>query len=136
LNYLLVNTGERIRALRLDRGISVRKLANQVGVSAVTIWKWEKGEAVPRRRSIGVLAVALGVSCNELSSPDRAASVRRPEARAVCAKPRVPRNAVPESPGTGARQTEGMADTIARAKQMIGKAAGTSEENITIRITY
>ncbi|KKM64978.1 hypothetical protein LCGC14_1495880 [marine sediment metagenome] len=36
-------TGEELKTLRQERGLSRARLADEVGVSEQTIWRWETG---------------------------------------------------------------------------------------------
>ena len=55
-------TGERIRLLRLQRGLSVEELARLTGdVSVQTIYKWQRGECVPSADNMILLSEILQV---------------------------------------------------------------------------
>ncbi len=59
--------GGRIRALRLERGMTQRQLADRSGLSEATvIGRIERGEQVPRLNTAVALARALSVHLNEL----------------------------------------------------------------------
>lgn len=130
--------GQRLRVLRENRGISVRGLAKTVGVSSVTVWKWEKGDAAPRQRTLGILAEALGVTLSAFRNLEN-----------VEAKPRSPLSPVRDTstvdvdhppyasrPDNAVLRSSGISATIVRAKQMIAEASGTSPGKVTIRIEY
>jgi transcriptional regulator with XRE-family HTH domain len=118
---------QQLRALREAQGMSVRALANLVGVSSVTVWKWESGGAKPRGRMIGPLAKALNVLPAQLQSSSRAlASVQADNDDF----------AEPGQEETVDGQSEPLAEVIARAKQMIADASGTGSGKITILIEY
>ena len=54
---------ERIRALRLEKGLTLEQVADVVGVGKSTVRKWETGMiANMRRDKIGDLAKALGTT--------------------------------------------------------------------------
>lgn len=60
--------GQRIRALRTQRGMSLRQLALLSGMSKGHLSKVERGEAgIDQRRSLRVVAEALGVPPSELT---------------------------------------------------------------------
>jgi transcriptional regulator with XRE-family HTH domain len=119
----------------------LRALAGLLGVSSVTVWKWEKGDSKPRARLIAPLARALDVTPLRLQSPHKegqmALATRElgesieaiPSGRSAAAV-----RETDDSPGP--EQAEGLADVIARAKQMIADASGTGSKNITIVIEY
>lgn len=46
---------ERIRALRARRGWTQQQLAEQLDVDAVTVSRWERGAAVPRRSMLSAV---------------------------------------------------------------------------------
>lgn len=53
--------GDRIRAARLSRGLSLRALAHEVGVSHQAIHKYERNQDVPGSKVLMALSDALGV---------------------------------------------------------------------------
>ena len=55
---------ERIYIARLENGFSQRKLAKLVGVTCVTISRWENGSRVPNASYLANLASVLGVDVN------------------------------------------------------------------------
>ncbi len=56
----------KLRALRLRRGITQETLAEAMGVSAQAVSKWERGAAMPDIAVLPELAVYFGVSLDEL----------------------------------------------------------------------
>ena len=55
--------GEKIKALRLERGMTLEQVGDIVGVGKSTVRKWESGQiANMRRDKIALLAKALGVT--------------------------------------------------------------------------
>lgn len=59
----------RLRALRDKRGLSLRQVADRVGVTAPCVFKWERG-IMPRKAHLDALATALLVSPEYLVSGD------------------------------------------------------------------
>lgn len=55
---------EHIYIARLENGFSQRKLAKLVGVTCVTISRWENGSRVPNASYLANLASVLGVDVN------------------------------------------------------------------------
>lgn len=108
---------QQLRALREAQGLSVRVLAELVGVSKVTIWKWEKGSCKPSARLITSLAKALDVPTTKLEA---LTSIR---------------GSGPSRDGLDDGDDD-LPDVIARAKQMIADAAGANPGNVTITIEY
>jgi transcriptional regulator with XRE-family HTH domain len=129
-----------LRTLREAQGLSIRDLAALIGVSSVTIWKWEKGDSKPRARSLSPLAKALDVSPGSLAP---IANMNRAPKSGVglkaLASP-VADQAEPAASGAGISASLGnrevLADVIARAKQMIAEASGAGSNNITILMEY
>ena len=54
--------GKRLKELRKKSGLNQSQLAEKIGVSLLTLFRWEKGERTPRLEDIKALAKALGVS--------------------------------------------------------------------------
>jgi transcriptional regulator with XRE-family HTH domain len=119
----------------------MRALASLIGVSSVTVWKWEKGDSKPRARLIAPLARALDVAPRQLH-----AAVRKADSPGEIAEPgsvgegdlatsELSRPSMQEDE-SGLGQAEPLAEVIARAKQMIAEASGTGSNNITIVIEY
>lgn len=62
----LASTGEA-QALRLSAGLSLREVADAVGVSHSNLWRWEAGQRAPR----GVAALAWGCLLEDLAAAQR-----------------------------------------------------------------
>ncbi len=58
--------GERLFALRKERGLSQMELARMAGVNRTSVIFTESGRTVPRPSTVRQLAWALGVSEDEL----------------------------------------------------------------------
>ncbi len=77
-----VDLGARIRALRLARGETLRKLAAQAGVTESFLSQVERGVASPSIASVQRIARALGTSIAELfATDDRAGIIVRADDR-------------------------------------------------------
>src|SRR5947209_9221850 len=61
--------GQRIRAERLRRDLSLRALAREVGVSASMISQIETGKARPSVSTLYAITSALGLSIEEVFEP-------------------------------------------------------------------
>ena len=111
----------RLRTLRETRGLSVRALANQIGVSVLTMQNWENGRSTPRQRSRRRLTNFLGTDVfdNALFGAENGRLVPNLESRNIRPK-----------------EAESLAAVIDRAKQLVAAAAGTSVSNVTVRIAY
>lgn len=55
-----------LKQRRLDAGFTVTTLAAAVGVSADTLWTWERGSRQPRTEHLAALAVALLCAIDDL----------------------------------------------------------------------
>lgn len=60
--------GERLRTLRKERGLTARELANEIGVSFTTIYRWENGDRIPDGFNMGKLLDVLGVRLKDIVS--------------------------------------------------------------------
>lgn len=58
--------GNRLRTLRTTRRMTRQALADVMGVSVTTIYKWENGFAQPNIQAMGRLADLFGVTMDEL----------------------------------------------------------------------
>ncbi len=66
-----MNSGDRIKQLRLQKGYTLEELGQLVGVGKSTVRKWETGAiANMRRDKIAKLASALGTSVNDIMGLD------------------------------------------------------------------
>lgn len=132
----------QIRSLREAQGLSMRALAGLIGVSSVTVWKWEKGDSKPRPRLIAPLARALEVSPRQLQTSASGPSAAVEYAALATAESADASSAWQSEAAEGLDeaqllgQAEPLADVISRAKQMIAEASGTGSNNITILIEY
>jgi len=66
LDLYLIATGARIRAVRLERDISLAELAAAIGGHPTTVHKIETGKRNASVRTIARIALALDVSPSEL----------------------------------------------------------------------
>lgn len=74
--------GERLREERLRRGVSVRSLARDLGVSASLISQIETGKSQPSVSTLYAITTALGVSIEDVFvPPSRAEPVDAPAGR-------------------------------------------------------
>lgn len=71
----LPSLGQRIREERVQRGVSLRALASEVGVSASMISQIENGKSQPSVSTLYAITTALGVSIQEVFD----AALRPPE---------------------------------------------------------
>ena len=65
----MTKTGERVRQLRTERGLSMQELADRVGVAKSTVSRWEHGETLlddAGNANVAKLANALGTSVRYL----------------------------------------------------------------------
>lgn len=58
----------RLKQTRERQGISQKALAQKIGVSEITIIRWEKQRTAPTVKQIAQLCAALGVMPNDLIS--------------------------------------------------------------------
>lgn len=110
--------GMRLRRLRESRGMSLAGLARLAGLSKPSIWAWEKGATVPRRKSLLALASALEVSEEEIVGGVATVGSR---ASAQAANP-------------DASNMDALKAEIAAARHRIGQVAGIDAANIRILI--
>ena len=61
-----IDTGERIREIRRQRGLSQDQLAELASLNRVTVAKYESGKVEPGAQSLGRIADALEVSADTL----------------------------------------------------------------------
>jgi transcriptional regulator with XRE-family HTH domain len=59
---------DNLRQWRESNGLSRQDVADQFGVSAVTVWRWEAGERFPSVRYLPKLSKLTGISLEELMS--------------------------------------------------------------------
>lgn len=82
--------GNRIRKYRLDKGLSQKELANQIGVSNSRVSNWEHGINRPDADILADICRALNVSPSELLdvrlSPDDLNDIERKVIKAYRAK--------------------------------------------------
>lgn len=61
---------ERLRELRLQRGMTQTQVGDLIGVSCVTVGRYEAGEREPSNAKISALADYFGVSIDYLMGRD------------------------------------------------------------------
>lgn len=63
----LVATGNNIRRLRVERGLTVRDLQSYFGFEEPrAVYKWQKGESLPTVDNLFALGFLLGVPMDEI----------------------------------------------------------------------
>ena len=64
-----MNTGERIRQLRMQRNMPQQALADSLGVTRQAVAKWESGASRPSAANLMALCRLFGVSWQQLAGP-------------------------------------------------------------------
>lgn len=77
--------GEKLKALRAERGMTQEQLAGMLYVSRTAVSKWETGGGSPNLDSLQALARLFGVSVDSLLSADEVIVIARDE-RCVSAR--------------------------------------------------
>ena len=62
----IVKTGERIRRLRNERGLTVRQITDALGLIPQTYYKWAWGNSIPSIDSLIGLADVFGVKVDDI----------------------------------------------------------------------
>lgn len=57
---------EQLKQLRKKAGFTQSKLADRINRSAITVFRWEKGERAPDVEELRLLAIALNCSISDL----------------------------------------------------------------------
>ena len=109
--------GSRIKRLRNARGFTIRGLAEKVGVSKPTLWKWEGDQVRPRHETMQRLAQELEVSELELvyGAPGLGEAVALADDDAVSGS---------------------LADIVRASRKRIAQAAGVDEASVEIHINW
>jgi len=58
--------GDRLRALRIDAGITTKELGDRIGAASSTLRHWEHGSGNPSFRYIELIASAFGIAPSHL----------------------------------------------------------------------
>jgi len=61
--------GQNIRHLRLECGLTIRDMAEEIGVGVAALTRWELGEREPSLSTAVALAAAFGVTVDALLGP-------------------------------------------------------------------
>jgi transcriptional regulator with XRE-family HTH domain len=107
--------GERLRAIRLARGLSLVEFAQKMNVSRPTVWAWEANKSAPRPKKRQQLLKVLEVTESELDRSANPTAIVGPSQDA------------PED-------ESGLKSAIHQAKVTIADAAGTTPEKVTLII--
>lgn len=62
-----MSLGQKIKKLRLDKGLSQLEVANEVGVARSAIAQYERGTKIPNLLTGKAIAEVLGCSLDELA---------------------------------------------------------------------
>ena len=60
---------ENLKALRKERGLTQKQMAEEIGIKQPNYCKWEKGVFIPSSLNLQKIAEILGISYNELIKP-------------------------------------------------------------------
>lgn len=58
--------GEKMKAVRINKGLTQKALADKMGVSASTVGMYEQGRRIPDANALSKIAAALDVSVDAL----------------------------------------------------------------------
>lgn len=108
----------RLRRLRRERGFSRETLSKLTGFSKPSLWAWEVGKTMPRRRSLLALAEAFGLTEQQLLMGEAIVSPRDPLTSGL------------------ARPVQQLHEIIDSAKREIALHAGVDISKVQIRIDY
>jgi transcriptional regulator with XRE-family HTH domain len=106
---------QRLRRLRRERGLSRAALSERTGFSKPSLWAWESGKTMPRRKSLLILADVFGLTEQQLLLGEAVAA---------------PRNSRPADAG------QQLHEVIDAAKRQIAQHAGVDKSQVHIRIDY
>lgn len=129
---VVANAGEplpqRMRRLREASGLSRAEVADRTGLSRPTIWAWESGKSTPRQSNLEILALALGISTQELTGKDQGEAVwNEIDALGLSAGPAV---GLPAGAGNAHR----LSVLVYAAQLVIASIAGVDARNVRISI--
>jgi transcriptional regulator with XRE-family HTH domain len=71
-----VELGDRLRAKRRSKGLSIREVAQEIGVSAPTLSRVERGHHLPERNNLLRIARWAGVRIDPVLHTDNARKLR------------------------------------------------------------
>ena len=108
--------GLRIKQRREEAGLSMVRLAQILGVSKPTVWKWETGRMLPSQQHFRGLCQALNIPELELAYG-------------------VPNQPLADRPGDPDRSAPSLAEAIANSRKLIAAIAGVDEESVSITIS-
>ena len=117
--------GDRLRAARRSHGLSLRALADRLGISPSLISQVETGRAKPSVNTLYAMATELGVSLDDLLFVDPGPAVPGDTRRRPAARP-VEILASPTVPPTGPVQRAGNRKTIRLASGVIWERLTTA----------
>lgn len=112
---LMASLGERLRAWREAESMPRAELAAMLGVTAVTVWNWERGIRQPRPKYRTAIVHLIGQSAGPLANPSLRSAARK--ARRKVTKP-------VQTVGTAMRE----------AKERIALLAGVTPSDVSISI--
>ena len=72
-----------VQAFCDDKGLSIRRFADQAGIRHSTISAWKKGEVMPETRSLEKIASVMGMELPELWSKLKSAQPETMESQKV-----------------------------------------------------
>ncbi|MCP4176578.1 MAG: PAS domain S-box protein [bacterium] len=67
----------KVKELRKSKKIQLKKMAELMGISKITLYRWETGVRVPSNNDIRVIALFLGVSVKDISDLTEITEIKR-----------------------------------------------------------
>lgn len=59
--------GDNLRSMRIDRGYTLEKLGDMIGVSPQAVYRWEAKKTEPNMRTIARICEIFGCTADELA---------------------------------------------------------------------
>ena len=74
------DVGTRIKRLRLECGLTLQAVADELGLTPAAISHWESGRVIPKGRKLQVLSKLLGANVGEIGDPRVPSARSKPSA--------------------------------------------------------
>lgn len=62
----MIATGQRIKQLRINAGLTIRDIQNACGLSSTSVCNWQNGKAMPTIDNLVILAALLQVKLDDI----------------------------------------------------------------------
>lgn len=118
--------GEKIRAIRKEKGMTQKQLADICKMADSAIRKYESGQVVPKMEMIQRIAKALGVPASQLMNHSMQVQMEADGVNRILLRAQE-KYQLAEKSGAGKAELDGLTEVIATARELLKELSSEQE---------